>query len=117
MTRRNKADPAITTPLARMTYWQGLEPHDEIRVRGKPGQRSRYEFLSFEQNVVSGECFVEVLGGRIGRDGAFQRNIRMFPPERCSPPPRRRRHRRPPDLSVKQLSFGDLDQTDGGVVA
>ena len=95
-----------------MTYWQGLEPHDEVRVKGKPRQRSRYELLAFVQNTVSGECFIEVLGGRLGRDGEYQRNIRMFPPERCSPPPRRRSRRRAPDPAVAQLSFEDLATRD-----
>ncbi len=112
MTRRRKIEPAIAPTLARMTYWQGLEPHDEVRVKGKPGQRSRYEFLAFVQNTVSGECFIEVLGGRLGRDGEYQRNIRMFPPERCSPPPRRRSRRRAPDPAVAQLSFEDLATRD-----
>ncbi len=112
MTRRRKTEPAIAPTHARMTYWQGLGPHDEVRVKGKPGQRSRYEFLAFVQNVVSGECFIEVLGGRLGRDGEYQRNIRMFPPERCSPPPKRRNRRRAPDPSVAQLSFDDLEAPD-----
>ncbi|HVB00784.1 MAG TPA: hypothetical protein VNE42_05930 [Acidimicrobiales bacterium] len=112
MTRRRKTEPDIATTLARITYWQGLEPHDEVRVKGKPGQRSRFEFLAFVQNTVSGECFVEVLGGRLGRDGVYQRNIRMFPPERCSPPPKKRRRRRASDPMIAQLSFEDLSSTD-----
>lgn len=117
MTRRRKTESEIATTLARTTYWQGLEPHHEVRVKGKPGQRSRYEFLAFVQNIVSGECFVEVLGGRLGRDGVYQRNIRMFPPERCSPPPKKRRRRMAPDSIVAQLSFDDLGSTDRGDVA
>jgi len=112
MTRRRKTEPDIATTLARTTYWQGLKPHDEVRVKSKSGQRNRYEFLAFVQNVVSGECFIEVLGGRLGRDGRYQRNIRMFPPERCSPPPKKRRRRKPPDPMIAQLSFEDLGWTD-----
>lgn len=108
MTRRRTNRSEIATSLARMTSWRGLQPHDEMRVRGRPGQQSRYEFLAFVQNTVTGECFVEALGGRRGRDGADQRNIRMFPPERCSPPPKRRRRRTPPDPSIEQLRFDDL---------
>lgn len=92
----------------RTTSWLGLSPHDEIRVKGKPGQRRRYEFLAFVQNVTSGESFVEVLGGRVGRDGSTQKNVRMFPPERCFAPPRRRRARRAPDPTIRQLSFDDV---------
>ncbi|HUY07611.1 MAG TPA: hypothetical protein VMU99_10160 [Acidimicrobiales bacterium] len=108
MTRRRRTEAGIAPTLARITYWQGLKPHDEVRVKGKPRQRSHYEFLAFVQNVVSGECFIEVLGGRLGRDGTHQRNIRMFPPERCSAPPRKRPRRKAPDTAVAQLSFDDL---------
>lgn len=108
MVRRTKKPEIPTGPFARITYWQGLEPHDEIRVKGKPGQRCRYEFLAFVQNTQTGECFVEVLGGRLDRDGTYQRNMRMFSPERCTPPPRRRRPRRALDPSVSQMSFEGL---------
>lgn len=108
MTRRTTRQEVARGALVRMTSWQGLQPHDEIRVKGKPGQRSRYEFLAFVQNVESGECFVEVLGGRVGRDGTTQRNVRMFPPERCSRPPRRRGRRRNAEATAAQLSFEDL---------
>ena len=91
-----------------------MRPHDEIRVRGKPGQRRRYEFLAFVSNADTGECYVEVVGGRVGRDGSVQRNLRVFPPEQCTPPPWRRR-RFGPDRSATQLSFIDLVISNDGL--
>ncbi|HUZ22066.1 MAG TPA: hypothetical protein VMU75_16020 [Acidimicrobiales bacterium] len=90
--------------LVRTATWRGLRPHDAIHVRGKPGQQRRWEFLAFVQNTVTGECFIEVVGGKLERNGHYQRNVRMFPPERCSLPPRRSRRVAPDDASV-QLSF------------
>jgi hypothetical protein len=115
MVRRRTKTPIPEGPLARTTLWQGLQPHDAIRVKGKPGQRRRYEFLAFVQNTETGECFIEVLGGRLERDGSYQRNVRMFPPELCSAPPRKR-----PPKSVRepmglQMSFVDLTTNDAGV--
>lgn len=108
MKKRETVSTPSNTALVRMTSWRGMQPHDAIRVTGKPGQRSRFEFLAFVQNVATGECFVEVVGGRLSRNGTFQRNVRMFAPERCSPPPRRRARRRPSTIEVTQLSFDDL---------
>jgi hypothetical protein len=71
--------------------------------------------LAFVQNTDTEECFVEVLGGRLERDGTFQHNIRMFPPELCSPPPRRRRPRQEMNPEIIQLTFeylGGADPTD-----
>jgi hypothetical protein len=106
------ADPVEpANPVQRVEIWRGMRPHDEIRVRGKPGQRRRYEFLAFIVNDGTGESYIEVIGGRVGRDGSVQRNLRVFPPERCVPPPRRRR-RVDPDRSGTQLSFADLGATE-----
>lgn len=106
---RRTIKPVVTeAPLARITSWQGLRPHDEIRVKGKPGQRRRYEFLAFVQNTETGECSIEVVGGRLERDGSYQRNVRMFAPERCSRPPRRRKTRPTFESATQQLTFEDL---------
>ncbi len=112
MARRRTRTPIPEGPLARTTIWQGLQPHDAIRVKGKPGQRRRYEFLAFVQNTETGECFIEVLGGRLERDGSYQRNIRMFPPGLCSAPPRKRPSLGDRDPVGQQMSFVDLATGD-----
>jgi hypothetical protein len=105
--RRNPSSAAGASAddrFVRTTSWRGLRPHDAIHVRGKPGQQRKWEFLAFVQNTLTGECFIEVVGGKLERNGHYQRNVRMFPPERCSLPPRRSRRSVPGDDSV-QLSF------------
>jgi hypothetical protein len=89
-------------PLRRRS-WRGLSPHDEIFVAERPGVRRRYEFLSVIEDPKSGDCLIEVLGGRLGRSGHVQRNVRVFPPEQCFTSRRERRGGPSP-----QLSFDDV---------
>lgn len=88
MTRRKRAPDATGQPstnLQRMSTWAGLHKGDSIEVIGTRLRSATWEFVAHVRNVVTGDEWVEVVGGRPG-----DRNLRSFSPERVFAPTKKR---------------------------
>ena len=62
--------------LHRSTTWAGLRPGDPVRVDGGPARGATWSFVAHVANAVTGEEWVEVVGGRSG-----DRAVRSFRPD------------------------------------
>ncbi|MGO9342932.1 MAG: hypothetical protein ACLP6E_10495 [Acidimicrobiales bacterium] len=74
--------------LRRLPAWAGLRTGDEVEVSGTRLRSAKWEFVAHVRNVVTGEEWIDVVGGRSG-----DRKLRSFPPERVfAPAAKQRRH-------------------------
>ena len=62
--------------LQRQTHWAGLSPGDPVQVDGPRMRGTSWQFIAHVVNTVSGEQWVEVVGGRSG-----DRAVRSFRPD------------------------------------
>jgi hypothetical protein len=86
--RRKRAPSATEEPsgnLHRVSTWAGLRKGDTVEVTGTRLRSAKWEFVAHVRNVVTGEEWVEVVGGKPG-----DRNLRSFSPERVFAPTKKR---------------------------
>jgi len=82
--RRRRAANADDLPpgnLRRASTWAGLRRGDAVEVIGTRLRSAKWEFLAHVSNVVTGDEWIEVVGGRVG-----DRKLRSFSPERVFAP-------------------------------
>ena len=62
--------------LKRNLHWAGLRPGDPVQVQGTRIRGASWTFVAHVANTVTGEEWVEVVGGRSG-----DRAVRSFRPD------------------------------------
>ncbi len=67
--------------LRRSIRWAGLRPGDPVQVDGTRLRGATWEFVAHVKNAVTGEEWVEVVGGRPG-----DRAVRSFQPQQLYAP-------------------------------
>jgi hypothetical protein len=67
--------------LRRTKTWAGLKAGDPVEVDDPRARRATFEFVAHVENMASGECWVEVVGGRRG-----DRKLWSIRPERIYAP-------------------------------
>jgi len=67
--------------LRRITRWAGLRPGDPVQVEGTRLRGASWQFVAHVTNDVTGEAWVEVVGGRSG-----DRAVRSFRPDQLYGP-------------------------------
>ena len=67
--------------LRRSLRWAGLSPGDPVQVDGTRLRGATWEFVAYVQNALTGEEWVEVVGGRRG-----DRAVRSFRPQQLYAP-------------------------------
>ena len=67
--------------LQRQSTWAGLRSGDAVEVSGTRLRSAKWEFVAHVRNVVTGDEWVDVVGGRSG-----DRMLRSFSPERVFAP-------------------------------
>lgn len=72
--------PANGDTLQRTERWAGLRKGDPVDIAGLGGRGARWTFMAHVENTVTGEVWVDVVGG-VGADRAM-RSVR---PERVYP--------------------------------
>jgi hypothetical protein len=90
MTTRKKAVPETTdqtsSNLRHASTWAGLHRGDAVEVTDTRLRSAKWEFIAHVRNVVTGDEWIEVVGGRSG-----DRKLRSFRPERVfAPAPKKR---------------------------
>jgi hypothetical protein len=71
--------------LSRVSAWAGLSKGDAVDVRGTKLRSATWEFVAHVTNVVTGDEWIEVVGG-----GPGERKLRSFAPDRIFAPTVRR---------------------------
>lgn len=94
MTPHRKRAPAATDHFAgklrRQSTWAGLRSGDIVDVTGTRIRSAKWEFVAHVSNVVTGDEWIEVVGGRSG-----DRTLRSFRPERIFAPSNKQGRRDP----------------------
>ncbi len=92
-----------STNLRRLPTWAGLRAGDTVEVSDTRLRSAKWEFVAHVRNVVTGDEWIDVVGGRNG-----DRKLRSFPPERVfAPAARQSRHRPRSSLAdAPQLPLG-----------
>jgi hypothetical protein len=80
--------------LVRTQNWAGLAPGDRIEVEGRGLRGASWTFLAHVRNAVSGEEWVEVVGGKAG-----DRTVRSFRPHQVFAPSARKGNEPRPSLA------------------
>ena len=65
----------------RTSAWAGVNTGDVVEVIGTGIRSAKWEFVAHVRNVVTGDEWVEVVGGKVG-----DRKLRSFHPERVFAP-------------------------------
>ena len=101
--RRPAATDDSASKLRRAPTWAGLRSGDIVEVTGTRMRSAKWEFVAHVRNLVTGDEWIEVVGGR-GRD----RTLRSFSPERIFAPTSKqgRRDRRSSLADAPRLPFG-----------
>ena len=76
--------------LQRESVWAGVRQGESVEVTDTGLRSAKWEFVAHVTNVVTGDEWIEVVGGK---DGA--RVLRSFRPERVFAPDNQRRRRGP----------------------
>jgi len=74
-----------STNLERQTTWAGVRKGDAVEVTGTRLRSAKWEFVAHVRNVVTGDEWIEVVGGRPGDS-----KLRSFDPERVFSPTKKR---------------------------
>ena len=88
-TRRRRADDSAGQPLGnlvRTAAWAGLTKGDPVEVSETRLRSATWRFVAHVRNVVTGDEWIEVVGGRAG-----DRTLRSFPVSRVFAPTRKGR--------------------------
>lgn len=80
--------------LERSERWAGLRRGDPVRVAGTRMRGAHWTFLAHVHNTLSGDEWVEVVGGRGG-----DRTTRSFPPDQVFAPEGRGKNGEGPSLA------------------
>jgi hypothetical protein len=86
--RRKRAPEVADQPsgnLRRESTWAGLRRGDAVEVTDTRLRSATWEFVALVRNIVTGDEWVEVVGGKPG-----VRNLRSFHPERVLAPTKKR---------------------------
>lgn len=76
--------------LRREPVWAGVRRGESVEVTGTGLRSAKWEFVAHVTNVVNGDEWIEVVGGKHGA-----RVVRSFRPERVFAPAERPRRRGP----------------------
>jgi hypothetical protein len=94
MTQRKKrvpvADDQHSSRLRRTSTWAGMHRGDPVEVTETRLRSAKWEFVAHVRNVVTGDEWIEVVGGKPG-----DRKVRSFHPERVFAPTEKRGRSRP----------------------
>ena len=88
------AEAAAPARLLRTERWSGLRRGDLVEIAGIRVRGARWTFVAHVRNTVTGEEWVEVVGGR-----PPDRQVRSFRPEQVYPPRRGARDAGRPSLA------------------
>ena len=107
MTTRKKRVPDTVEQssgnLRRTTTWAGVQRGDAVEVSGTRLRSAKWEFIAHVRNIVTGDEWVEVVGGKSG-----DRNLRSFHPDRVFAPAEKKRKGAPRSslADAPRLPFG-----------